>query len=67
MMKEFLVEMKENYPFGELGETITEGTSVKVVKTLPFNNPQEKNMIQQIVHFVKASKHDYLVNLISVL
>lgn len=41
MKKEFLIEMSESYPFGELGETITEETSINVVKKLSFSNEQE--------------------------
>lgn len=37
MPKEFLVPMAEQYPFGELGEVLTEETSVFVQKTLKIS------------------------------
>lgn len=59
--------MSSQYPFGELGETITQDTSINVVKKLNFSSSEEYDMIQHMVHFLKAAKHENLVNLEKVL
>lgn len=67
MGKEFIIEMSSRYPFGELGETITQETSINVVKKLNFSSPEEYDMIQHMIHFLKAAKHENLVNVEKVL
>lgn len=59
--------MGSKYPFGELGETITEDTSIAVRKRLHYDSEQEYEIIRHMIHFLKVARHDNLVNLVKVL
>jgi hypothetical protein len=62
MPKEFIVDMANQYPFGELGEALSEGTKAIVKKTLKCSCENERDVIKQMVHFLKAAKHENLIN-----
>jgi hypothetical protein len=55
--------MEGTYPWGELGEVMHEDTRAMVKKTLRFGSPEERETIRQMVHFLRAAKHDSLINL----
>jgi hypothetical protein len=63
MPKEFLVPMAEQYPFGELGEVLTEDTKVLVKKTLRISCAEEREIIGNMTHFLKVARHENLINL----
>jgi flagellar motor component MotA len=62
MPKEFVVDMEETYPFGELGEVLNEDTKAVVRKALKFEGEEERAIIKQMVHFLKAARHESLIN-----
>jgi len=59
--------MSDSYPFGQLGETLTEDTKAHVIKTLHFSSEDQYDMIKQMVHFLKSAKHENLINIEKVL
>jgi hypothetical protein len=59
--------MGAKYPFGELGEVINEDTSTSVLKRLHHTSEEEYELIQHMIHFLKAARHENLVNLKQVL
>lgn len=63
MSKQFLVPMAEQYPFGELGEVLTEDTQALVKKTLKISCEEQKEIIRNMTHFLKVARHECLINL----
>ena len=57
-----IIEMKSEYPFGESPQ-VEDSSEYLVHKELPFANQEQKEMVAQMVHFIKTIKHPYLVNL----
>ncbi len=57
MLKEFLVAMGEQYPFGDMGEVLTEDTKVFVKKILKISCEEEREMIGNMTHFLKVARH----------
>lgn len=55
--------MEGSYPWGELAEVLREDTRAMVKKSLRFNSAEEREMIRQMVHFLRAARHPSLVNL----
>lgn len=55
--------MGGTFPWGELGEVMREDTRAMVKKNLRFGSPEERETIRQMVHFLRAVKHDSLLNL----
>jgi hypothetical protein len=57
MLKEFLVAMGEQYPFGDMGEVLTEDTKVFVKKILKISCEEEREIIGNMTHFLKVARH----------
>lgn len=57
MPREFIVLMGEQYPFGELGEVLTEDTRALVKKTLKISCEEQREIIRNMTHFLKVAKH----------
>lgn len=57
MPKEILVPMGKQYPFGDMGDVLTEDTKVFVKKILKISCEEEREIIGNMTHFLKVARH----------
>lgn len=66
MINTYLLKMDRQYPFKTIPPKHSGHQTVLVHKPLPYSNPSELELIQQMTHFLQANNHPSLVNLVQV-